>query len=263
MEKRYFWLKMKADYLTSPKIKKLRRIAGGDTFTIIYLKMQLLSINNKGIITFEGIENTFEEELALKLDEQLEDVQLTLAYLQTQDLIERNENDFLLPEACENIGSESESAERVRRFREKKEQKALQCNASVTQVKRNSISKYNSNSKYIYILEYWNSKDIIKHKELNEQTEKAIKNALKEFGEEQIKTAIDRYSQVIKDTSYYFDTKWTLCEFLKQRNAMPDFLDNGSKWVNYTQRGGKKVLKQQEYTQHDYDGVFDTFRNMA
>ena len=131
MEKRYFWLKMKADYLTSPKIKKLRRIAGGDTFTIIYLKMQLLSVNNKGIITFEGIENTFEEELALKLDEQLEDVQLTLAYLQTQDLIERNENDFLLPEACENIGSESESAERVRRFREKKEQKALQCNEEI------------------------------------------------------------------------------------------------------------------------------------
>ena len=113
------------------------------------------------------------------------------------------------------------------------------------------------------IFDYWNSKNVIKHKELNEQTEKAIKNALKEFGEEQIKTAIDRYSQVIKDTSYYFDTKWTLCEFLKQRNAMPDFLDNGSKWVNYTQRGGKKVLKQQEYTQQDYDGVFDTFRNMA
>lgn len=113
------------------------------------------------------------------------------------------------------------------------------------------------------IFDYWNLKNIIKHKELNEQTGKAIKNALKEFGEEQIKTAIDRYNQVIKDTNYYFDTKWTLCEFLKQRNAMPDFLDNGSKWVNYTQRGGKKVLKQQEYTQQDYDGVFDTFRNMA
>ena len=43
MAKRYYWLKLKDDYLDSPKIKKLRKIAGGDTYTIIYLKMQLLS----------------------------------------------------------------------------------------------------------------------------------------------------------------------------------------------------------------------------
>ena len=85
-EKRYYWLKLKEDYFTNPKIKKLRKIAGGDTFTIIYLKMQLLSISNSGVIEFEGIEPTFEEELALKLDEDLENVQLTLAYLKTQCL---------------------------------------------------------------------------------------------------------------------------------------------------------------------------------
>ena len=143
-EKRYYWLKLNEDYLTSPKIKKLRKIAGGDTFTIIYLKMQLLSVKNKGVITYEGIEKTFEEELALKLDEQVEDVQLTLAYLQTQGLIENNNNDFLLPEACENIGSESESAERVRAFRNR--QRVLQCNGSVTGVLQNSISNSISNS---------------------------------------------------------------------------------------------------------------------
>ena len=112
------------------------------------------------------------------------------------------------------------------------------------------------------IFEYWNLKNIIKHKELNEQTAKAIKNALKEFGEEQIKTAIDRYNQVIKDTNYYFDTKWTLCEFLKQRNAMPDFLDNGSKWVNYIQRAGGQALKQRDYTQEEYDSVFEEFNKL-
>ena len=86
-EKRYYWLKLKEDYFTNPKIKKLRKIAGGDTFTIIYLKMQLLSISNSGVIEFEGIEPTFEEELALKLDEDLENVQLTLAYLKTHFMI--------------------------------------------------------------------------------------------------------------------------------------------------------------------------------
>ena len=80
-EKRFYWLKLKENYLNEPKIKKLRKIAGGDTYTIIYLKMQLLSIKNEGIIQFEGIEPTFEEELALKLDEDLDNVKITLNYL--------------------------------------------------------------------------------------------------------------------------------------------------------------------------------------
>lgn len=137
-EKRYYWLKLNEDYFANPKIKKLRKIAGGDTFTIIYLKMQLLSVSNKGIITFEGIENTIEEELALKLDEQIEDVQLTMAYLKTQGLVECSENEYLLIDACKNIGSECESAERVRNFRER--QKSLQSNNAVTSMKQSSIS---------------------------------------------------------------------------------------------------------------------------
>lgn len=145
-EKKYFWLKLKDDYFDNPKLKKLRKIAGGDTYTIIYLKMQLESIKNGGIIQFEHIEQTIEEELALKLDENVDDVSMTLAYLKTQSLIEENEGNYLLVEASKNIGSESESAERVRRFREK--QKALQCNDDVTNLYiSNSSSIYNSNNK--------------------------------------------------------------------------------------------------------------------
>lgn len=146
MEKRYYWLKLKEDYFNSPKIKKLRKIAGGDTFVIIYLKMQLLSVSTNGIIKFEQIENDFAEELALKLDEDIDNVKMTLAYLQSQDLIENKEDDYLLIDACKNIGSESQSAERVRQFRERENIKALQCNASVTDVKRSSISISISNS---------------------------------------------------------------------------------------------------------------------
>lgn len=157
MEKRFYWLKLKEDYFNSPKIKKLRQIAGGDTYTIIYLKMQLLSIKNGGVIEFEGVEPTIEEELALKLDENVENVAITLSYLFSQNLCEENDNEYLLLEASNNIGSEGQSAERVRLFRERQEQKALhgnadvtKCNDSVTGVKRSSlsisISSSNSNS---------------------------------------------------------------------------------------------------------------------
>ena len=37
--KRYYWLKLKDDFFTSKRIKKLRAMAGGDTYLIIYLKL--------------------------------------------------------------------------------------------------------------------------------------------------------------------------------------------------------------------------------
>ena len=227
-EKRYYWLKLKSDYFDSPKIKKLRRIAGGDTYTIIYLKMQLLSVSTGGVISFEGIEQNFEEELALKLDEQVEDVQLTLAYLKQQGLVEENEENYLFVEACNSIGSEGQSAERVRLFRERKTKKALQCNSDVTSMKQISISNSISN-----IFNYWNSKDIIKHRELTNDINKSIEKCLKEYKEEEIVLYIDRYNTVIKDKNYFFKTKWTLKEFLSQKNCISNFTDEGSKWVNY------------------------------
>lgn len=133
-KKRFYWLKLKENFFAQPKIKKLRRIAGGDTYTIIYLKMQLLSLGDEGKLCFEGIEDDFIEEIALTIDEDVENVRLTVMFLMKHGLIEEIEKDtFALIEAMQNIGSESAGAERVRRHREKQnEQKALQCNAPVT-----------------------------------------------------------------------------------------------------------------------------------
>lgn len=146
-EKRYYWLKLKEDYFSSPKIKKLRKIAGGDTFTIIYLKLQLLSVKTEGYIEYEGIEPTFEEEIALKLDEDIDNVSVTLSYLSSMGLLEESQetNKFFLIEASNQIGSEGQSAERKRRFDEKKKQ-ALLGNGAVTDEKQTSISNSNSHS---------------------------------------------------------------------------------------------------------------------
>lgn len=134
MAKKYYWLRLKEDFFSQPKIKKLRKIAGGDTYTIIYLKMQLLSLNTEGNLYFEGIEDDFIEELALTIDEDVDNVKFTVMYLINQHLLEEIQKDeFSLPEAKIAIGTESESTQRVRRLREKKKkEKALQCNTNVT-----------------------------------------------------------------------------------------------------------------------------------
>lgn len=143
MPKQYYWLKLKEDFFRQKEIKKLRRIAGGDTYTIIYLKMLLLAIKDENKLYFEGVEDRFADELALELDEDEENVAMTLAFLEKHNLIEIiNEEEFFLPQAKELTGSESESAARVRRHREKKKMlqsngKALQCNTDVTPSNKN------------------------------------------------------------------------------------------------------------------------------
>lgn len=122
MAKKYFWLKLKDNFFKQKSIKKLRKMAGGDTFTIIYLKMQLLSLTNEGKLYYEGIEDNFVEELALELDENVEDIQMTVLYLQKNNLIEFGElpDEYILPEVIGSIGSETAAASRMRKMRENK-----------------------------------------------------------------------------------------------------------------------------------------------
>ncbi len=132
--KRYYWLKLKDDFFTSKRVKKLRKMAGGDTYLIIYLKLQLMAMKNDGIIEWTGLENNIADELALDLDEEPDNVKVTLSYLLSCGLAESSDEiHFFFPYSVENTGSETSSAQRVRECRSRK---ALQCNADVTQVKQ-------------------------------------------------------------------------------------------------------------------------------
>lgn len=132
MAKRYYWLKLSDDFFKSKPVKKLRRIAGGDTYTVIYLKMLLVALKQDGKIYYEGVEDTFADELALDLDEDAENVKVTIAFLKAQNLLVDGdvENEYILPECAAMTGTESDSAERMRRMRERK---ALKCNDDLPQ----------------------------------------------------------------------------------------------------------------------------------
>lgn len=131
MGKRYYWLKLPDDFFRQKPIKKLRKIAGGDTYTIIYLKMLLISLKNEGKLFFDGVEENFAEEVALELDEEEENVKVTVRFLMAQGLLQLiDESEYELTECSRMVGSESASAERMRRLRDKK---ASQCDIGVTQ----------------------------------------------------------------------------------------------------------------------------------
>lgn len=131
--KRYYWLKLMDDFFDSKRIKKLRKMAGGDTYTIIYLKMQLLSLKKDGYLEYSGLEDEFYKEIALDIDEDEINVQVTIQYLLSCGLIQTADNiEYLMPFVQDNLGSETASTRRSRKSRENA-QKALQCNSGATE----------------------------------------------------------------------------------------------------------------------------------
>ena len=137
--KRYFWLKLKEDFFNDRAVKALRRLPQGDSLTIVYLKMQLISLKSEGIIKYEHILPDSIEELAMAMDEDENVVRLAVEALTRFGVVERWDDETLFMAAMQQlIGSETSGAERVRRHREKKKveaaqmPKALPCNALVT-----------------------------------------------------------------------------------------------------------------------------------
>ena len=179
-EKRYYWLKLKDDFFSSMRIKKMRRLAGGDTLTIIYLKLQLKAMKSDGTLEWTGLEANIFDELALDLDEEPGNVEMCLRYLLSCGLAETSDNAqrVFLPWVVANTGSESTSAERVRRCREG--QKALQCNADVTPALRSCNTE--------------------KEKEKDIEIEKEVKAPTHKFGQYGwIKLTDAQYQKLQKD----------------------------------------------------------------
>lgn len=129
--KRYYWIKLKEDFFRDKDIKKLRSMAGGDTLTVIYLKMLLLALPTDGKLEYTGLEEDFASEIALTIDEDPDNVTSVISFLIKRGLLtECKPDEYELTAHKSMVGSESESAERVRRHREK--YKLLQSNGTVT-----------------------------------------------------------------------------------------------------------------------------------
>lgn len=118
--KKYYWLKLPKDFFEDRAIKKLRSIAGGDTYTIIYLKILLRTLEDDGKFVYEGIEDSIVEEIALDIDEKEEDVSVAVNYLIKKGLMVCTENEAELTRMHEMVGSESNSKNRVSLCRERK-----------------------------------------------------------------------------------------------------------------------------------------------
>lgn len=243
MTKKYYWLKLKEDFFRQKEIKKLRKIAGGDTYTIIYLKMQLLSIKSGGALYFEGVEQDFASELALELDEDEENVQVTLNFLMRMGLLSECDDEYTLPYVKDCIGKESASTERVRKHRSKKAleqsktKQMLQCNTSVT--------KCNTE------IEIEQQQEIETEQEIEQQQE--IEKIKKVVGvnEDDAKKILDTANG---DIVVVVD-KWNIiknCNLRNKTGALIKAIQENWKVTSNTKQGTFNNFDQREY---DYDDL--------
>lgn len=129
--KKYYWLKLKENFFDEKTTKFLRRLPDGDKLVITYLKMQLKSLKTDGLLKYDRLMPSCEEELALILDEDVNIVKFTVQALLQSNVIEiLDDNSIYMIAMQELIGKECQSAERVRKFRENKKL-ALHCNTNV------------------------------------------------------------------------------------------------------------------------------------
>lgn len=217
MAKKYYWLKLRNNWFLDKRIKKIRSIAGGDTYTIIYLKMQLLSLKNEGKLFFEGVEDDFVSELALDLDEEVENVKITVSFLMKNGLIELNATDeYLLTEVPNMIGSETDKAELMRRRRavskngntvtkalppvtkcyteiEKEIDKEKELETDIITVSKDTVSRTDVQR----AVEAWNALSIYGIKQISKLTSGSkratcLNARIKEYGIEEVIAAIER-----------------------------------------------------------------------
>ena len=241
MGKVYYWIKFKTEFFDK-RIKKLRKIAGGDTCTIIYLRMLLMSLPDEGVLYYDGIEEDFAEEIALELDEETENVRMTISYLLSKGLMEkRSEYEYFLNQVPEMVGKEGESAERMRRQRKKQEEERH----NVTQ-ERHNVQKSDTEI------------DIEKNKELN----KELHTEIEERGADE-NYAGEHGNVILLDR-----------EYKQLRELFPnDYRERVDRLSRYIASSGKKYVshfativrwakedeeREKKKTSTDKNGSFDT-----
>lgn len=245
--KRYFWFKLYDDFFSSKRIKKLRRLAGGDTLTIIYLKMQLKALKNDGYLYFDDYNGdyseTFFEQLALDLDEEPINVNMCIQYLLSVGLLEMSDNGktMYLTYLQNCIGSETASAQRVRDYRNrKKEKEALQCNTNVTKLLRDGSAE----------------KEIEKDIDIDIEKDKKRKNAnafILPTVEEVRQYCIERHNNVDAErfVDFYSSKNWMI-----GKNKMKDWKAAVRTWEHRDNERAKQQCNsfnniEQTYTSND------------
>lgn len=128
--KKYYWLKLKRDFFKRHDIRIIEEMPNGKDYVLFYLKLLLESIDHEGSLRFSDTIPYNEQMLSVITNTNVDIVRSAMKLFIELQLIEIfDDKTIFMGEVEKMIGGESESAERVRRLRQRN--KALLCNGDV------------------------------------------------------------------------------------------------------------------------------------
>ena len=136
-DKKYYWLKLKKDFFKRHDIQIIEAMPNGKDYVLFYLKLLVESVDHEGMLRFNDTLPYNEDMLSTITHTNIDIVRSAMKLLVSLNMIDVMEDETIyMAEVEKMLGSEGWSARRVRRFRErdnqKKEVKALPCNTQVT-----------------------------------------------------------------------------------------------------------------------------------
>lgn len=141
MEKRYFWIKLKEDFFDSEQMDFIHDMPNGAEYIYIYLRLCLRFANNDGIVERRigpDVRLSYDmQKLAEIVHSTTDSVVVALQVFKQIGLVEEIHNgSFIIPGVRDMVGSESPSAQRMRKLRAKAAalpiSAASHCDADVT-----------------------------------------------------------------------------------------------------------------------------------
>jgi len=100
------------------------------------------------------------------------------------------------------------------------------------------------------IYEHWLSASIIKHRTIN-RVHRHINAALKLYGKDEIKEAINNYKEIIESSEYFFNYKWGLGTFLVR--GLEKFVSENNPFDNYRRGESSPYVQESKMSERQIE----------
>lgn len=128
-EKKYYWLKLKRDFFKRHDMQIIEAMPNGKDYVLFYLKLLVESVDHDGELRFSDTIPYNEQMLSTITNTNIDVVRSAMKIFTELNMIEVMDNQTIfMIEVQKMVGCETSVAERVRKCRERKDQKALHGN---------------------------------------------------------------------------------------------------------------------------------------
>ncbi|BDR73369.1 hypothetical protein K144316041_23800 [Clostridium tetani] len=133
--KRYYWLKLQDNFFDREEIKVVESMKNGKDYILFYMKLLLKSVKTEGELRFRGVIPYTPEMLSSITNTDIDTVMVAVDMFTQLGLMEKWDDGTLFMIETQNmVGSETDSAKRMRKLRKEHRKKQLppsQCDGDV------------------------------------------------------------------------------------------------------------------------------------